>query len=106
MLILVAALHGGTNHDGRSCPSRTPPDMSSDVPPLRCRFLHEMVGLLAATMPLSPARREQEVFRRLIELEMQAEAGGASETSCRVIASVRRMAGNAIIRADLPVIRE
>ncbi len=79
--------------------------MNSDVPPLRCRYLHEMVGLLAETMPLSPARREREMFRHLIELEMQAEAGGASETSCRVIASVRRMAGNAIIRADLPLIR-
>ncbi|KQT52747.1 hypothetical protein ASG52_25475 [Methylobacterium sp. Leaf456] len=77
--------------------------MNPEVPPLRCRFFHEMVGLLAETM--SPARREQEVFRHLIELEMQAEAGDASETSCRVIASVRRMAGNAIIRADLPLIR-
>ncbi len=79
--------------------------MRSDVPPLRCRFLHQMVGLLAETMPLSPARHEREIFRRLIELEMQAEAGGASETACRVIASVRRMAGNAIIRAELPLIR-
>lgn len=79
--------------------------MSSDLPPLRCRFIHELVGLLAERMPLSPARREEEIFRRLVELEMQAEIGGASETSCRVIASVRRMAGNAIIRSDLPLIR-
>ncbi len=78
--------------------------MTVEVPPLRCRFIHAMVGLLAEKMPLSPAR-EEEIFRRLIELEMQAESGGASETSCRVIASVRRMAGNAIIRSDLPVIR-
>lgn len=79
--------------------------MTVEVPPLRCRFIHAMVGLLAEKMPLSPARREEEIFRRLIELEMQAESGGAPETSCRVIASVRRMAGNAIIRSDLPVIR-
>ena len=72
--------------------------MAAETPPPTCRFVREMIDILAGKQPVSPSRQDELLFGLLLDLEMDAERFGASEATCRVISRVRRLAGHTAIK--------
>lgn len=67
--------------------------MVASSPPHSCRFIRELIEILAIDVDVPWHSREERLFRDLSDLEMDAERFGANELSCRVIGRIRRLAG-------------
>lgn len=58
-----------------------------------CRFMRELVALLAEEQPGFPLSEQEHLFQQLLDLEKRAEAEGADAVVRAAIASARRMSG-------------
>ncbi|MCY1644749.1 MULTISPECIES: hypothetical protein [Methylorubrum] len=58
-----------------------------------CRFMRELVALLAQEQPNFPLSEQEHLFQQLLDLEKRAEAEGADAVVRAAIASARRMSG-------------
>ncbi|MGV7032778.1 hypothetical protein [Methylobacterium symbioticum] len=67
--------------------------MVASSPPPSCRFIRELLEILADDIGGPGQRRDERLFRDLADLEMDAERFGADEASCRVIGRIRQLAG-------------
>ncbi|GJD58863.1 hypothetical protein [Methylobacterium dankookense] len=67
--------------------------MVASSPPHSCRFIRELIEILADEATTPYQRRDERLFRDLADLEMDAERFGADEASCRVIGRIRQLAG-------------
>lgn len=68
-------------------------EQAEAAPSLHCRFLSEMIAILAKTPSSVVLAPDDARFMLLLELEERAEIEGAPEGSCEVIRRVRIMAG-------------
>ena len=63
--------------------------MADETAPLHCRFVRRMVSILSEVPEAGVGDPDDSLFQRLVRLEQDAKAGGASESSLHVIGYVR-----------------
>ena len=73
--------------------------MVAPSPPHSCRFIWELIDILADDSAVPKNWRDELLFSDLVDLEMDAERFGASEATCRVIGRVRHLAALGAIRS-------
>lgn len=67
--------------------------MNEQFPEEGCRFMRELIAILAEEQPTSPLNEQEHLFQQLLSLERRARAEGADAVVLAAIASARRMSG-------------
>ena len=71
--------------------------MSDTVQPTPCPFVARLVAMLLESRSGRSGAGELPIYVRLLDLEAEARRQDACETSCQLIARVRRISGTAIV---------
>ncbi|WP_186813069.1 hypothetical protein [Methylorubrum extorquens] len=67
--------------------------MADQAPEEACRFMRELVALLAEEQPDFPLSEQEHLFQQLLDLEKRAEVEDADAVVRAAIASARRVSG-------------
>lgn len=79
--------------------------MAEQGPEEGCRFMRELVALLAQEQPNFPLSEQEHLFQQLLDLEKRAEVEDADAVVRAAIASARRMSGVAATALWPPRVR-